>query len=60
MKEILKKKNMNFANRIIALNEEDLKEINKILKILESDLRIVETEISQIKKGFKKLKERIE
>ena len=57
---MVKKKNMNFANRIIALKEDDLGEINKTLKILESNLRITETEISQIKKGFKKLKEMIE
>lgn len=59
----MKKKNQTLGFKIDALGAEDLKEVNKMLKALESDNRITKTEISQMKemgsqakKGLKKLK----
>ncbi len=46
--------------KITRLGPEDQKDLNRMLKALESDLRITKTEISQLKGMGKRLKELIE
>jgi len=52
----LTRKLLGMADRIFKLKDEEVDMINGYLKILKSDWRITKTEISQIKKGFDKLK----
>ena len=52
----MKKKNMNLGIKLDALKEEDIKEVNAMLKALSSDKRINFTESKQLGDLWKKVK----